>query len=44
MRRLAAEMGRSPSAVHDELRRLVVAGTITMASGPKGTDLALRRN
>jgi hypothetical protein len=44
MRRLAVEIGRSPSAVHGELRRLVPAGTVTMSSGPRGTELALRPN
>jgi len=43
-RRLAAALGRSASAVHDDLRPLAAAGAITMASGPRGTTLALRPN
>ena len=43
-RRLATALGRSPSAVHDELRRLAASGTITMKAGPRGTLLALRPN
>jgi predicted transcriptional regulator len=41
---LATALGRSPSAVHDELRRLAASGTIVMAVGPRGTQLALRAN
>jgi hypothetical protein len=41
-RRLATALGRSPSAVHDELRRLAASGAITMTAGPRGTLLALR--
>src|SRR5262249_49775374 len=41
MRRLANALGRSPSGVHDELRRLVASGLIVAASGPRGTVLAL---
>jgi hypothetical protein len=41
MRRLANTLGRSPSGVHEELRRLVASGMITAASGPRGTVLAL---
>jgi hypothetical protein len=41
MRRLANALGRSPSGVHDELRRLVASGLVTAASGPRGTVLAL---
>jgi hypothetical protein len=37
MRRLASALGRSPSGVHEELRRLVASGVITAASGPRGT-------
>jgi hypothetical protein len=41
-RRLATLLGRSPSGVHDELRRLAASGAITMTAGPRGTLLALR--
>ena len=41
MRRLASELGRSPSGVHEGLRRLVASGLITAVSGPRGTVLAL---
>jgi hypothetical protein len=41
MRRLANTLGRSPSGVHDELRRMVAAGLLTAVSGPRGTVLAL---
>jgi hypothetical protein len=41
MRRLANTLGRSPSGVHDELRRMVAAGVLTAVSGPRGTVLAL---
>jgi hypothetical protein len=41
MRRLASALGRSPSGVHEELRRLVASGLITAVSGPRGTVLAL---
>jgi hypothetical protein len=44
MRRLASALGRSPSGVHTELCRLVASGVLTMASGPRGTALALRPN
>jgi len=44
MRRLAVEIGRSPSAVHDELRRLVASGVIALATGPRGSVLAWRSN
>jgi hypothetical protein len=40
MRRLASALGRSPSGVHEELRRLVASGLITAASGPRGTRLS----
>ena len=40
MRRLADTLGRSPSGVHDELRRLAASGLITAASGPRGTVLS----
>jgi len=43
-RRLATALGRSPSAVHDELHRLAACGAITMIAGPRGTLLALRPN
>jgi hypothetical protein len=43
MRRLADAVGRSPSGVHDELRRLVSYGLITAVFGPRGTVLAVRR-
>jgi hypothetical protein len=43
-RRLATALGRSPSGVHEELRRLVASGLITASSGPKGTMLVLRPN
>jgi predicted transcriptional regulator len=42
MRRLAREIGRSPSGVHDEIGRLVASGAITVPSGPRGSVLALR--
>jgi hypothetical protein len=41
MRRLASAIGRSPSGVHEELRRLVASGAISAVSGPRGTLLAL---
>jgi hypothetical protein len=41
MRRLASALGRSPSGVHEELRRLVASGLISAACGPRGTVLAL---
>jgi predicted transcriptional regulator len=41
MRRLANALGRSPSGVHEEIRRLVASGLIIAASGPRGTVLAL---
>jgi hypothetical protein len=41
MRRLANAIGRSPSGVHEELRRLVACGRVTASSGPRGTVLAL---
>ena len=41
MRRLASALGRSPSGVHEELRRLVASGLITAAFGPRGTVLAM---
>ena len=44
MRRLASVLGRSPSAVHDELRRLQTSGALTLAPGPRGTAIALRPN
>ncbi len=44
MRRLASVLGRSPSGVHDELRRLAASGAITMSTGPRGTLVALRPN
>jgi hypothetical protein len=44
MRRLASVLGRSPSAVHDELRRLQASGALTLAPGPRGTAIALRPN
>ena len=40
MRRLADALGRSPSGVHDELRRMVASGLITAASGPRGTVIS----
>ena len=43
-RRLAGALGRSPSGVHEELRRLAASGAITMMAGPRGTLLALRPN
>jgi len=43
-RRLATALGRSPSSVHDELRRLAASGAITMTAGARGTLLALRPN
>jgi hypothetical protein len=44
MRRLADAIGRSPSGVHDELRRMASSGAITMQTTPRGTKLALRPN
>ena len=44
MRRLASVLGRSPSAVHDELRRLQASGALTLAPGPRGTAIVLRPN
>lgn len=44
MRRLASALGRSPSGVHEELRRLAASGVITLAAGPRGTAIALRPN
>ena len=41
MRRLANTLGRSPSGVHNELRRMVASGLLTVVSGPRGTVLAL---
>ena len=32
---------RSPSGVHEELRRLVASGVLTAASGPRGTIMAV---
>jgi hypothetical protein len=32
---------RSPSGVHEELRRLVASGVLNAASGPRGTIMAL---
>jgi hypothetical protein len=40
-RRLAEQLGRRPTALHDELRRLAARGRITMMTGPMGTTLAL---
>jgi hypothetical protein len=40
MRRLASVLGRSPSGVHEELRRLVASGVLIAASGPRGTVLS----
>ena len=44
MRRLASVLGRSPSAVHDELRRLQASGALTLDPSPRGTAIALRPN
>jgi hypothetical protein len=44
IRRLAAEIGRSPSAVHDELRKLSAAGVIAITAGPRGTLIEARAN
>jgi hypothetical protein len=44
MRRLAAEIGRSPSAIHDELRKLSAAGVIAISAGPRGTWIEARSN
>lgn len=41
-RRLGAALGRTPSSVHGELKRLVAAGSIAMAAGAKGTRIAIR--
>ena len=41
MRRLADALGRSPSGVHDELRRLVASGLITLNADSRGTQIAL---
>ena len=40
MRRLASALGRSPSGVHEELRRLVASGMITRVFSPQGTLLS----
>ena len=40
-RRLAMHLGRRPTALHDELRRLAAEGRIAMAVGPRGTALRL---
>jgi hypothetical protein len=39
MRRLADVLGRCPSGVHDELRRLAAAGVLTAVAGPRGDCL-----
>jgi hypothetical protein len=44
MRKLADTLGRSRSAVHDELRRLQASGALTLTPGPRGTVVALRPN
>ncbi|RTL61653.1 MAG: hypothetical protein EKK41_26830 [Hyphomicrobiales bacterium] len=44
IRRLADALGRSPSSMHSELKRLVRDGTLTMSAGTKGTVLAIRRH
>lgn len=43
-RRLASALGRSPSAVHAEMKRLVAEGMITAASGPAGTRIEIQRH
>ena len=42
MRKLASDLGRSPSGVHDAVRRAVLAGTLISVPGPRGTYLTLR--
>ena len=42
MRRLASELGRSPSGVHDAVRRMVTSGALTATPGPRGTVMALQ--
>jgi hypothetical protein len=42
MRRLAAELGCSPSSAHGELRRLALAGALSVMPTPRGTQIAAR--
>jgi hypothetical protein len=42
MRRLATELGCSPSSVHGELRRLALAGALSVKPTPRGTQIAVR--
>jgi hypothetical protein len=41
MRRLASDLGRSPSGVHDAVRRMVASGMLSATPGPRGTLLEL---
>jgi len=41
MRRLASDLGRSPSGVHDVVRRMVASGTLAAEPGRRGTALEL---
>jgi hypothetical protein len=40
-RRLAAVLGRSPTAVHDELHRLAASGAINLSIGPHGSYILI---
>jgi hypothetical protein len=44
MRRLAAELGCSPSSAHGELRRLALAGVMSVTPTPRGTQITARAN
>jgi Iron dependent repressor, N-terminal DNA binding domain len=44
MRRLAAELGCSPSSVHGELRRLALSGLLSVTPTRRGTQIAVRTN
>ena len=41
MRRLAGEIGLSPSGLHDVVRRMVAAGALSEVPGRRGTALEL---
>jgi hypothetical protein len=42
MRRLASDLGRSPSGVHDAIRRMVASATLSaVPAGRLGTTLEL---
>jgi hypothetical protein len=40
MRRLASELGCSPSSAHGELRRLALAGALSAKPTPRGTQIS----